>query len=113
MKIYDTSLPESRIVPHVLDWQARHNGDAVWLMSEDRGLTFQACAELAEGYACGLHALGLGKGQTLVMLMEPSIELVLVAMAAARLGAIFSTINTDYHGAFLQDAIDQSAANIL
>jgi len=113
MKKFDTSEPQKRIIPDVLDWQAEHNGDAVWLMDDARRLTFRECARLSERYACGLHALGLEKGQTLVMLMEPSIELVLVAMATARLGGIFSTVNTDYHGAFLKEGLDQSMAKIL
>ncbi|MGE0045843.1 MAG: AMP-binding protein [Hyphomonadaceae bacterium] len=113
MRIYDIARPDDRTIPAALDFQARESAVSVWLWTDARKVTFAQAAEATRRYAAGLHALGLKKGDTIVMDMNPSIDVVLVAVGAARLGVIFTTINTDYHGAFLREAIDQSKARIL
>lgn len=113
MKFYDASRLEDRLLPRVLDFQAAENPETTWLWTDERRLTFRACAELSKRYAAGLSALGIVKGATISMVMVPSIEVVLIAMAAARLGAIFTTINTDYHGQFLQEAIAQCQSTVV
>lgn len=113
MRRYDLSLPKHRIVGRVLAEQAQHLGGATWLMSGERRLSFGEADETVNRYANGLAALGVKQGEAVAMLMEPSIEVMLVALAAARLGAIFTTLNTDYHGSFLQESLALSNAEVL
>jgi len=113
MNLYDIDDPRARIIPRVLDAQAVALGDAIWLRQNDRALTFLACAGLTRRYAAGLRALGLGKGDTIALVATPSIDAVLIAIGAARLGAVFAMISTDYHGAFLEEALAVSKARVL
>jgi crotonobetaine/carnitine-CoA ligase len=113
MKLYDIARYEDRTLGQVLAAQARDLPDDIWLMSDDRKVSFSEADKLANRYANGLARHGVAKGDTVAMVMEPSIEVPLLAMAAARLGAIFSPLNTDYHGAFLQDAIQETHAPVL
>jgi crotonobetaine/carnitine-CoA ligase len=113
MRLYDLSNPEGRVVGRVLTEQAQHIGEKIWLMSDDRKVTFAEANSLVNRYAHGLMAAGAGKGDSIAMLVDPSIEALLVAMAVTRLGALFTTINTDYHTGFLEEALAQTEASLL
>ena len=105
MNTYDTSRLERRNLPAALEWQAATQPDAVWLMSDERRITFGQADELVNRYAHGLIARGVQRGQTVSMVMEPSLEVVLIAMAALKAGAIFTTVSTDFKSAFLDEAL--------
>jgi crotonobetaine/carnitine-CoA ligase len=113
LKIYDVSQRKDRILGKVLEFQASTNGDAVWLWSGDRRMSFGEAERRVNRLAHGLHARGVHGGDVVAMVMEPSIEVVLIAFAAAKLGAIFTTINTDYRGDFLQQSLADTKARIL
>ena len=113
MCCYDLSDPKSRVVGKVLREQAAHVGDTVWLHSDDRKVTFAEAESLVNRYARGLIAAGVEKGESVAMLVDPSIEAVLLGMAVARAGALFTTINTDFHTRFLEEAFGQAEARLL
>jgi crotonobetaine/carnitine-CoA ligase len=113
MRLYDLSEPANRVVGKVLSDQARHIGDTVWLHSDDRKVTFAEANRLVDQYARGLLTAGIEKGESVAMMVDPSIESVLLAMAVTRAGALFTTINTDFHTAFLEDALLQARSRRL
>ena len=113
MRRYDLRDPASRVIGRVLAEQAQRLGDATWLISDERRLSFGDADRLATRCASGLAALGVGKGDSVAMVMQPSIEVMIVALAVARLGAIFTTINTDFEGAFLAEALALTRAKAL
>ena len=105
MHRYDLSNPRDRLIGNVLAEQARVQPDAEWLVEEGRALSFAQADVAVNRIANGLSALGLTPGKVVAMVMEPSIEVVLVALAAARIGGIFMTVSTDFSGRFLSEAI--------
>jgi carnitine-CoA ligase len=111
--IYDCSRLEERVIGRALAFQAAHRPDAVWLISDEGSVTFAQGHSIANRYANGLAKLGIAKGQTIAMVMAPSIEVPLLAVAAARIGAVFTTISTDFHGAFLSEALHQARSRVL
>jgi crotonobetaine/carnitine-CoA ligase len=111
--IYDCAKLEDRVLGKALAFQALQRPRTVWLRSDEGEITFAAGDELVNRYANGMAGLGLRKGATLALLMAPSIEVPLLALAAARLGVIFTTINTDFRGTFLQEALKQADATVL
>ncbi|MDB5428915.1 MAG: hypothetical protein JWP35_31 [Caulobacter sp.] len=113
MNLYDVSDHASRNIGKVLEFQARTNGDAIWLWAGERRLSFGDAERAVNRLAHGLQALGVRKGDMVTMLMEPSIEAVLVAFAASKLGGVFTLINTDYRGDFLEQAIADAGARVL
>ena len=113
MRLYDLSEPANRIVGRALSDQARHIGNAVWLMSDDRKVTFSEADALVNRYARGLAEAGVRRYESVAMLVDPSIDSILVAMAVTRLGALFTTINTDYHTGFLEEALTQAQSSHL
>jgi len=113
MRCYDLSDPKSRVVGKVLRDQAAHVGDTVWLHSDARKVTFAEAERLVNQYARGLMAAGIEKGESVAMLVDPSIDAMLLAMAVARAGALFTTINTDFHTGFLEEALAQAQSRLL
>jgi crotonobetaine/carnitine-CoA ligase len=113
MRCYDLTDPESRVVGKVLREQATHIGDTVWLHSDDRKVRFAEAEALVNRYARGLIAAGVEKGESVAMFVEPSIDSVLLAVAVTRTGALFTTINTDFHTGFLEEALTQADAKLL
>jgi crotonobetaine/carnitine-CoA ligase len=105
MRLYDLSVPQKRIIGAVLREQADRIGDDPWLVSDDRAVNFGAANDLVNRYANGLESLGVVQGSVVAMLMDPSIEVVLLAVAVAKLGGIFTTISTDFSGRFLEEAL--------
>ena len=113
MRCYDLTDPESRVVGKVLRDQAAHIGDIVWLHSDDRKVTFALAEAIVNQYARGLIAAGVERGESVAMLVDPSIDSMLLAMAVARAGALFTTINTDFHTGFLEEALAQAQSKLL
>ncbi len=113
MHLYDVTRLEDRVVGKILATQADAVGDDIWLMSDDRKVTFGEAHEQVNRIAHGLSRLGVGRGDLVSMLMEPSIELILTGIAASRLGAIFTPLSTDYKGEFLRNSIEDTTAHVL
>lgn len=113
MNIYDLTSVADRTIGKVLAAQALHNHEGVWLRADEEMLTFGEADLMANRLANGLAAHGVTKGQIVAMLMHPNLDAVVIAVAAARLGAVFTNISTEYKGDFLSDALEQSGATIL
>lgn len=113
MRLYDVGDPGGRVVGKVLRDQAQAIPEAVWLTADDRRVTFAEADTIVNRYARGLMSVGVGKGDPVAMLVEPSIEALLVAMAVTRVGGLFTTINTDYHTGFLEEALAMTAGRVL
>ncbi|MET0984509.1 MAG: AMP-binding protein [Steroidobacteraceae bacterium] len=113
MHVYDISALEDRVIGKVLTRQAEVIGDHVWLMSGERRVTFAEANRLVNAYAHGLKRQGVQAGQTIALVMYPSIDALLIGFAATRLGAVFTTVNTDYRGEFLSEALRQTQARLL
>ena len=113
MHIYDLSNPSDRIIGKVLAFQARVQPDAEWLVEEGRSLTFGEADVLVNRYANALAALGVTPGKVVAMVMEPSIEVILLSFATSRIGGIFMTVSTDFTGGFLCEAIAACMPQVL
>jgi len=113
MHPYDLTEPQDRVIGKVLAWQAAKQKDAAWLVDEERVVTFGEADALVNRYANGLAGLGVERGSVVAMVMEPSIEVVLLSFAAARIGGIFMTVSTDFSGRFLDEALSACKAHVI
>ena len=73
MRLYDVGDPGGRVVGKVLRDQAQAIPEAVWLTADDRRVTFAEADTIVNRYARGLMSVGVGKGDPVAMLVEPSI----------------------------------------
>jgi len=113
MNWLDLDDPEERILHRALRRQAEQVPDAPFLMSGDDTFSFARVEEIANAYARGLAALGVGPGDTVAFLMKTCVEFVFATFGAMKLGAIWIPNNVDYKGTWLRDSIADSRARVL
>lgn len=109
----DLSHPRDRLLGKILDQQGEHSGDTRFLVTDDVSITFAEATDLTNRLAAGLAANGIGRGDRVVLLLGNCPEMVLLTLAANKIGAIWVPINTDFRGEWLKDAIERSRPNMI
>ncbi|HUF97318.1 MAG TPA: AMP-binding protein, partial [Ilumatobacter sp.] len=93
--------------------RADERPDVDFLVMDDARLSFGVVDERANRWASSLAALGVGRGDTVAMFMENSLDTVVLTFAVNRLGAIWSPVNTDYRGEWLGMTLAAIGADVL
>jgi crotonobetaine/carnitine-CoA ligase len=93
--------------------QASLIGDKPCLLWGDEVLTYARVNQRVNELAAGLARLGLRRGDRLAFFMGSGPEVVILALAVNKLGAVWVPINTDYKGQWLQDTIVRSRPHVL
>lgn len=93
--------------------QAEQNGDTTFLHFDTTRYTFAETNAKVNALAQGLKNLGIGPGDRIVFYMSGAPEVIFLVLAANKLGAIWTPINTDYKGAWLQDTINRSRPQLI
>ena len=88
--------------------QAERNGDVDFLVFSERRWRYDEANALVNRVANALAERGLGAGDTVAVYMDSCPEYVFAALAANKLGAIWTPINTDYKGEWLADSLRRS-----
>ncbi|AUM12350.1 AMP-binding protein [Ketobacter alkanivorans] len=109
----DLTDNRNRILPKMLAMQAEQAGNAEYLITDERRLTFAQVDEESNRIAAGLRLLGVERGDRVCFYLDSGIETVLLAMATNKLGAIWVPINADYKGSWLSETIERSRAKVL
>lgn len=102
-----------RTFANILKCQAEQAGDTQFLITDDYRVSFGEAEDLTSRLAAGLQSLGVERGDIVALFMHSSIEMVLLALAVNKLGAIWSPINTEYKGTWLLDTIVDCQAKAL
>ncbi len=113
MNKLDLTRREDRILPLMLTRQARDNGSAEFLITDDRRISFAEADDLANRLAAGLRAHGVRRGDHVAFLLKNGWEPVITALAVNKLGALWIPVNTDYKGAWLADTLTRSRCRVL
>jgi fatty-acyl-CoA synthase len=105
----DTALLGGTIPEHFAD-VCRQHGDAEAIVCgfQNRRLTYAELAEEIGRVACGLIALGFGKGDRIGVWSTNNVEWLLLQMATARIGAVLVNVNPAYRPRELAYALERS-----
>ncbi|CBL45571.1 Putative fatty acid CoA ligase [gamma proteobacterium HdN1] len=109
----DLSDIKDRLLPKMLTLQAQQNGSGEFLITDERRLTFAEAEQEANIIASGLRALGVSKGDRVSFYLDDAVNIVLIALAANKIGAVWVPINTDYKGAWLAETLERSRSKVL
>lgn len=109
----DLSDRGERILPALLTRQAAENGEAEYLVTDERRLTFAEAEDLANRLAAGLRDHGVRAGDRVAFYLGNGWEPVILALAVNKLGALWVPVNTDYRGAWLADTLARSRCRVL
>ena len=81
-------------VPELVRRSAARAGGHTYVVADDERLTYEDAATRSAAVARGLLASGVGKGSHVGVLMPNSVDFVVAALAALRIGAVLVPINT-------------------
>jgi crotonobetaine/carnitine-CoA ligase len=113
MNPLDLRDPADRNLGRILQLHAETAGDLPFLLEDDRRVTFAEANRKVNAVARGLADLGVGRGDRIAFYSKSAIELIYLALAANKLGAVWIPVNTDYRGQWLQDTLTDSAAKVV
>ncbi|MFT4822299.1 MAG: crotonobetaine/carnitine-CoA ligase [Halioglobus sp.] len=110
LDLHDTS---DRIFSKMLSRQAQKSPDTQFLITDAVSITFDQAEQITSRLAAGFLKLDLKKGDRVALLMGNRVEMVLLALAINKLGAIWIPICTDYKGEWLLDTLQRSECEAL
>ncbi len=84
---------ESTLLPHVLECAARRWPSSPALTFGEKTLAYDALFTDTERVACGLQALGLGRGERVGVYLEKRLETVVASFAVPLAGAVLVPVN--------------------
>src|SRR5918997_3153677 len=104
---------ESLVLGDVLRTRAETHRNATFLKFTEGELTFAEVDALADRYANGFAAEGIGRGDHVAVMLPNCPEFVPVIVALARLGAVAVPVNTAYRGELLRHVLDSADVSTL
>ncbi|HEY1544650.1 MAG TPA: long-chain-acyl-CoA synthetase [Xanthobacteraceae bacterium] len=96
----------TRILPVVIDEVAARQGDAPALISDREALTYRALAARANRYARWALAQGVGKGDTVCLIMPNRPDYMAAWLGITRIGGVVALINTNLSERALAHCVD-------
>jgi fatty-acyl-CoA synthase len=95
-----------RLLSSVIEEIAQRSGNAPALLSTGESLTYGALAERANRYARWALAHGVGKGETVALLMPNRPEYMAIWLGVSSVGGVVALLNTNLRGPALAHCID-------
>ncbi len=87
-------MPASRTIPALLDEMNERFGDREALVGDGRRWSYRALRDAVRAFAKGLHALGIGSGSHVAILMGNKPEWIIADLAICCLGGTMVAVNT-------------------
>lgn len=88
--------PAIQTMPALLDAAVKSHADRIFLVSADARYSFADAQHISGEMACGLIAVGVGKGAHVGIMLPNCPEWVLAFLAVTRIGAVAVTMSTLY-----------------
>lgn len=105
---------EVAVLPHVVARRAALDPDRVFLRQVEGGsLTYAETHDRALRWASALRSIGVQPDELVVVLRRPRIDGITLWLGLAWLGAVETSINTDYRGEMLAYVLDNAGARVV
>ncbi len=98
---------------HVLARRLADSGDKPWLASGAGAITYRDIDRLSSRLANGLGKLGVKRGDTVLLMLNNSVDFVALWCALGKLGAIEVPVNCSYRGQILARVMTDSRARLV
>jgi crotonobetaine/carnitine-CoA ligase len=109
---YVGTLGQQTTVPEILRLRAEATPDAVFVRFEGEQVTFGEALARAEDAAAALAAIGVGKGDTIALMLANSLAFLDLWFGAALLGAVLVPVNTHLRGEGLRYIVEHCDAGV-
>lgn len=104
---------EDRHLGRAIRMQAEQNGDTVFLMFGERRYTYAETNTRVNELAEGLRRQGIASGDRVAFYMGSTPEVIFLVLAVNKLGALWTPVNTDYKGVWLEETVNRSRPRML
>jgi crotonobetaine/carnitine-CoA ligase len=113
-KLRDTGLIAEDLTPqHLLERQARRNGDRIWVRVGDKSISYGDLDRQTDRLANGFFAAGIQTGDHVAVMLDNGEEILLTQFALGKIGAVICPINTGAKGELLTYYLTQSNASAI
>ncbi len=100
-------------VSQVLAKRVAKHGDKTWVICDGRDYSYAEMERQAGRLAQGLYRQGVKKGDTVLLMFNDGIEILLAWIALAKIGAMQVPVNTHLKGNVLTHIINNSRASLM
>src|SRR5690606_24280943 len=100
-------------VVHALRRSARERGEHPWIVTEASQVSFAEMDVLSNRLAHGLARQGVGKGDTVLVMMADHVDFIALWLALSKIGAVEVPVNTGYRGDILVHVVNDSRAKLM
>ena len=104
---------EAATLAHVLAHRLVDAGEKPWILTATGRFTYRDIDRLAGRLANGLIRLGVGRGDTVLLMLNNCIEFIALWCALAKIGAIEVPVNCHYKGRLLSHLVNDSGARVI
>jgi crotonobetaine/carnitine-CoA ligase len=104
---------ETATLGHVLAQRLADAAEKPWILSGSESFTYRDVDRLACRLANGLVRVGVGPGDTVLLMLNNCIEFIALWCALAKIGAIEVPVNCHYKGRLLAHIVNDSAARVI
>lgn len=101
------------VLSALLDDRAERDGDLPFVTAAQGDLTCGALRDRAQRVAGLLAELGVGPGDRVATMLDPSLDYLAAWFGSAWAGAVDVPVNTAYRGTFLEHVLRESEAEVL
>ena len=108
-----TDPRDDQTLGKVLAKRVARNGDATFIIADDRTLTYREADIASNRIANAIEDLGIGVGETVLVMMPNVVEFVLIWLGLGKRGAVQVPVNTAYRGNLLVHVVNDSAATTM
>lgn len=100
-------------VAQVLAKRATQHGDKTWIICDGHSYSYAEMNERSDRLAAGLRQKGVAKGDTVLLMLNDGIDILLAWVALAKIGAMEVPVNTHLKGNVLAHIINDSGATLM
>ena len=113
MNRLDLSDTADRNLGRILQLQAETNGDGIYLVQDNRRISFAEADDTVTRIARGLADLGVGRGDRVSFFASSDIDIVFLTLAVNRLGSVWIPVNGEYKGDWLRQTLIDSDPKVI
>lgn len=106
------ALP-GRLFADVVDDWARRQPDRIALVTDDAALDYEGLSKRINRYARWARSVGVGKGDTVALIMPNGIDYVAAWLGISRIGGVVALLNTKLVGRSLAHCLDVAGPRLI
>lgn len=106
------ALP-GRLFADVVDDWARRQPDRIALVTDDAALDYEGLSKRINRYARWARSVGVGKGETVALIMPNGIDYVAAWLGISRIGGVVALLNTKLVGQSLAHCLDVARPRLI